>query len=88
MIATVIRCDRCKQLVDTPPAAALRTGATCGYYRRGAWSEFMDADEQDVCDDCIWNDPRYVAVYGAQFGTKVGLPTEPPAHREQADGSQ
>lgn len=40
---------------------------TCGYYnvRRGTyWHKFANEGELQVCDNCMWDDPRYIAVYG------------------------
>lgn len=60
MPAGKVMCDRCKQIVKdaTPPEG----GMTAGYYH--GWTQFMDAGEMDVCDFCMWNDPRYMVVYG------------------------
>jgi len=47
MIVTVIRCDRCKQLVDSPPPDG---GATAGYY--SGWEDSMNPGEPYHCDGC------------------------------------
>jgi hypothetical protein len=60
VIVTVVRCDRCKKLVDAPPPSS--NDATCGYYH--GWRELMDAGEHDVCDACMWADPRYIHIFG------------------------
>lgn len=59
MIVTVVRCDRCKKLVDAPPPV---DGCTAGYYHN--WSKLTDPGEVDVCDACMWADPRYIAILG------------------------
>jgi hypothetical protein len=30
----------------------------------------MSDDEGIVCDDCMWNDPNYIKMYGVQFEQK------------------
>ena len=60
MIVTVIRCDRCKKLVDSPPP--ISGEMTAGYYSN--WKDFVP--EEHICDNCMWNDPAYIKVYGVQ----------------------
>jgi hypothetical protein len=54
-------CDRCKRDIKDfrQPDAG---GMTAGYYYR--WFDFTDPGEEVVCDECMWADPRYIAVYG------------------------
>ena len=55
---TVI-CERCEKTVE-----ALESNlGTAGFYRRSGWAQYMNADEDIVCDDCMWEDPRYLADY-------------------------
>lgn len=37
---------------------------TMGYYLAKGWLEFSNPGEEYICDDCMFKDPRYVAVYG------------------------
>jgi hypothetical protein len=58
----IVKCDRCeKEIGDLNDVRG--DGMTCGYYAE-CWQEFMDDDEHDVCDECMWADSRYIAVYG------------------------
>ena len=64
-------CDRCGEKFD-----GFRTeGATAGFYdvtptdSPAGWDKFANAGEGIVCDRCMWNDPRYVAVYGTANAT-------------------
>ena len=59
-----ITCDRCRCPVpesvygpDDP--------FTMGYYHIDPnWTAFANAGEDHICDECMWDDPRYIAVYG------------------------
>lgn len=62
MIVSVVRCDRCKKLVDSPPPGE---GVTAGYY--SGWHNFTNTGEEHVCDSCMWSDARYIKVYGKQY---------------------
>lgn len=63
-----IRCDRCKKWIDD--CGALLTGSvvdfTAGYYlMMGDWAKYKQApDEFQVCDNCMFADPKYIAIYG------------------------
>jgi hypothetical protein len=71
-----LTCPRCKTAVEG--SASWSPGQmTVGWYHRAGWAGFMRADEQLLCDACMWAEPRYVEVYGPHFGTAVGLPTAP-----------
>lgn len=37
---------------------------TAGYYLAAAFPQFAHPGEIYICDDCMWADPRYIAVYG------------------------
>lgn len=56
-------CCRCNKTVDI---ADFTEGMTAGYYdvRGNAWEQFSDANEDFICDSCMWKDPRYRVVYG------------------------
>jgi len=58
-----IKCDRCQREVE----GFSENGWTGGYYetKHGSyWHKFANKDEAVVCDNCMWNDERYIAVYG------------------------
>ena len=58
-----VQCDRCKKQVN-----GIKTEtATGGFYEVAnplGWGKYADPGEKIVCDNCMWNDPRYIAVYG------------------------
>jgi hypothetical protein len=56
----MVTCDRCKKEVDSPPPTG--EGMTAGYYHN--WTQFTNPGEVNVCDECMWADARYIAVYG------------------------
>lgn len=61
----IIICDRCKKPID----GFRSEGATAGFYDTSApepWGKFANPGENNVCDNCMWSDPRYQAVYGQQ----------------------
>jgi len=55
-------CDRCKEIAGFPPDPG--SGFTAGYYNAKAWARFANPGEEHICDSCMWDDPRYIAVYG------------------------
>jgi hypothetical protein len=61
-----ISCDRC----GNPVADDLTDrGSTmiAGFYNvapGSCWAKFARPGEADVCDNCMWADPAYQAVYG------------------------
>lgn len=71
-----VTCDRCKKTVE-----GIRTDRfTGGFYEISVnamtlepsdWCKFANPGEKIVCDDCMWADPRYIAVYG----THAAAPT-------------
>lgn len=63
-------CSRCyKDLTDL--IALSDEGMTIGYYRAKGWAEFCNPGEENICDDCMFKDPRYIAIYGER-GTNAG----------------
>jgi len=58
-----VPCDRCGKLVEG--CISIDNTCTGGYYdvTGGAWKKFQRWDEEYVCDKCMWNDPKYVAMY-------------------------
>lgn len=57
-------CDRCGKAI--PHFSFDPTGGmTAGWYlTTGGWGKFANPGERAVCDECMWSDPRYIAVYG------------------------
>lgn len=57
------RCDRCEKLIEGDEGQNF----TSGFYivDQGCWSQFANPYETVVCDECMWADPRYIAIYGA-----------------------
>ncbi len=56
------RCDRCEQLVE----GFENEGGTGGFYYvdKGSWAQFARPYEVVLCDRCMWDDPKYIALYG------------------------
>jgi len=78
MIVTVVRCDRCKKLVDSDPPQ--KGHLTAGYY-----SGWYGEEGQHVCNACMWADPRHIADYGditvsAGSGSWQGGPATKDSH--------
>jgi len=67
MSEITITCDRCGKvvhgLIDTLPDGTTITG---GFYdvTGGNWSEFARWEEERICDQCMFNDPKYKKRYG------------------------
>lgn len=61
---TDLDCSRCHKTI--PGSAHHTHGMTAGYYdvRGNSWSEFARPGEEQVCDACMWADPKFIAVYG------------------------
>jgi hypothetical protein len=53
-------CDRCRRKIAD---FRMPNGSTAGYYLAGAWPRCANPGEQIICDDCMWNDPRYKRDY-------------------------
>lgn len=63
-------CSRCYK--DLTGLIALSDeGMTMGYYRAKGWVEFCNPGEVNICDECMFKDPRYIAIYGVR-GTNAG----------------
>lgn len=67
MNITII-CDRCKKEIQGFKISGEVTG---GYYEVGplgnVWGKFSNPGERNVCDNCMWTDPRYVVAYGKSY---------------------
>lgn len=60
-------CDRCRQPIKdfSPPRATEEGQWTSGYYVvTGYWQRYANLGEETVCDNCMFTDPRYIAIYG------------------------
>ena len=63
MSNVTVKCDRCKAYVNGMETKS----ATGGFYKVGAgtaWAKFANEGESIVCDACMFDDPRYIAIYG------------------------
>ena len=62
-----ITCDRCGKTVDGMISVTPKDGVvvTDGYYivSEGNWKEYQRDDEEYVCDQCMWEDPKYTQLY-------------------------
>ena len=56
------KCDRCGKVVN---GFKITGYATAGYYNveNKYWSQYANPGEKIVCDDCMMEDERYLAVY-------------------------
>lgn len=64
----LLHCDRCHRKFDGDEGKFFTSGfyyVNCGY-----WSKFAEPYETVVCDECMWADPRYIAVYGPRITVK------------------
>jgi hypothetical protein len=63
----LITCDRCGKKVDGMISITPKDGVvvTSGYYivAEGNWKECQRDDEEYVCDQCMWEDPKYKQLY-------------------------
>jgi len=67
MIPTTITCDRCKSIVDGFLNNSIKSiVVTSGYYvvDKGYWKNYGNVGEVNVCDNCMFIDPRYIKSYG------------------------
>jgi len=44
---------------------------TMGYYLATGWPDFSNPGEEYICDECMFKDARYIAIYGVR-GTNAG----------------
>ena len=63
----LVVCDRCGEeiLGNVFLEADGSVGGTAGFYQTetGYWTSFVDLGEKIICDECMWNGPRYLEVY-------------------------
>lgn len=61
---STVHCDRCQSDVEgyiDPEGWSAGVYVTTSY-----WSKFANPGEKQVCDACMWADPRYIAKYGTR----------------------
>ena len=66
-IPTTITCDRCKSTINGFRDESIKSVAfTAGYYEvgKGYWKRYGNAGEINICDACMFSDPRYMKTYG------------------------
>lgn len=62
----ILRCDRCKKLKP----GLIADGVSAGFYivadagDQNYWAKFARKGESLICDQCMWNDPKYQEEYG------------------------
>ena len=56
-------CDRCKQIVEGLRGEEF----TAGFYDMAKWEDYRRENEQNVCNPCMYADPKYVAHWGSSF---------------------
>lgn len=67
-------CDRCHRTVEGFESP----NAVIGFYRMadyGPWSRFARPGETLVCNDCMWADPGYSALYQTHRAWRKGAET-------------
>jgi hypothetical protein len=57
-----VTCGRCHQVI-VDSVLPDGKGMTAGYYVT-PWQGMGTAEEKYVCDNCMWQDPKYIAIYG------------------------
>jgi len=62
-----ITCDRCGKVVTGNMEHCDEYGGTItsGFYivSEGNWKEFGRWEEENICDDCMHSDPKYIEMY-------------------------
>lgn len=74
-------CDRCYGLIVGYRKEA---GGFFGFYAVGEftpWAQFALRGEEEICDCCMWCDPRYIAAHGHQEH-KIRRENRPPTVAE------
>lgn len=67
-------CDRCGKVVyGGIDQIDEKNTITAGFYlvNEGYWSQFARWEEERVCDDCMFADPKYIKIYGDLRTKKV-----------------
>jgi hypothetical protein len=66
-ITKTIICDRCHSTVDGILDDSFKSIImTAGYYQvdQGYWRNYGNEGEVNICDACMFADPRYIKRYG------------------------
>ena len=59
-----LTCDRCHANFEGFKTEHF----TAGYYEMDAWSDFRQSpEEQKVCDECMFKNPKYIEIYGIHY---------------------
>jgi hypothetical protein len=69
-----VYCDRCNKHIGGAFTSRRDTGYfTAGYYDvtpgmhgKNQWARYARDGERNVCDACMWADPKYIAEHGQQ----------------------
>ena len=68
MASVTVVCDRCGRTVEGWRESE-PIGMTAGYYNvETSWTKYANPGEKNVCDQCMWEDPRYQADYHTTGG--------------------
>lgn len=64
MKEVTITCDRCGKVVH----GGISEDFTAGFYNvsEGYWSQYARWEEERICDDCMFKDPKYKKIYNPQ----------------------
>lgn len=57
-------CDRCQKMVPGYVGGPMSAGVYVVEGENNQWAKYANPGERIVCDQCMWKDPRYIAVYG------------------------
>jgi hypothetical protein len=68
-------CDRCSRkfvgLKSTLDAPVPLTGGFYDLTSPGCWTEYARGNEKIVCDECMYDDPKFQVVLRAGYGFSV-----------------
>lgn len=60
----IVTCDRCKNKIKGIESI----DCTGGFYKASKyWSKFMNDGENILCDNCMFQDERYIKIYGRHY---------------------
>lgn len=67
MNEVTITCNRCGKVVHGVCSETPQGKMTGGYYdvSEGYWAQFARWEETEICDDCMFADPKYAKLYGS-----------------------
>ena len=70
MTTVLVYCDRCQKQIKnayrSPTATAGYYDVTPGLNGKNQWRRYANEGERNVCDVCMWADPKYIAEHGRQ----------------------